>query len=986
MKKMFLNFSILCLLFPYFPSNATAAGYSIGLPNMEFLHSYRKFEIHTEPGKFYYVLIPNVPAPVTIISANQNIIGGNGIAGLANIESFYKNGSYFKNVSLLLGIPSGEWNHNSGPLVFDPFDGDEFVEKKGSRGTYYSGEVRLNDLLPDEFKSDIDNPFLMATYAIKKTWPKNIYGFRYWPGASNMKQPYSDNDLFFVLENRKTKYLRNLPIQLNCSVYHFSDSYASKILFFDIHGINQTDFNFQDVYVGLYEEANIPTTLLNGYQYGFEKLARIKYDLSPIGDYPANLSYFYTKGWENKYLPYSDPNFGFPYFSGVGGVQILDAPIRHSNQDILLTSWHFINARDFYGLSEKDSILYALMSGDTTWVPDSLKRVFFKADSLGHLNPRYDSEDASNRFRDPYYPWLYSLLASGPFSWASQDTFHFVFAVIYGDNRQDLMRSAGIAHRMYNLGYRRSGPPVPPQVTAVPGMGKVTLYWNNIPETTPDPITGYRNFEGYKIYRTTINPAKNEWGQPWYDSMGRFLGFLPIAQFDKKDGIAGLDSLYPHLYLGDDSGIRHVWTDTTVENGVTYYYSVTAYDYGIRHNSLLNPDGYPPLAAKECEKGTDPAAAPNLVAVTPGGPSDNAVYPRVTVSPLPETKGNTEVVVRTVNPFAITGHDYRLVLGKDRAGWYFNIFDETTGVLKLENVHAVKGGESPVVDGLLPWVFRFDTLGVLTDSTKWVKADGSPSKCNWRVFGWANYKKASYDYEIRFTGKQDTSVFFGKTAPFEIWNQTLNRKAAWEIFINSAKDTTAAMRQRWTDGDYITLQEKLDGRLHFTWYFVLESHPSAVPVRVDTVIGGKDTTIVDTTWLDIPPETGDVLEIRTMKPGWVGDSYRIVTRAMKARPVSETDLSGIRVVPNPYMVTAEWETGPEDHRVLFTHLPSVCTIKIYTVTGELVRKLDHKDLDSGQEFWDLRNQSNMDVSYGLYLYVVTTPNGREKGGKFAIVR
>ncbi|GBD93898.1 hypothetical protein BMS3Abin05_01493 [bacterium BMS3Abin05] len=72
--------------------------------------------------------------------------------------------------------------------------------------------------------------------------------------------------------------------------------------------------------------------------------------------------------------------------------------------------------------------------------------------------------------------------------------------------------------------------------------------------------------------------------------------------------------------------------------------------------------------------------------------------------------------------------------------------------------------------------------------------------------------------------------------------------------------------------------------------------------------------------------------------------------------------------------------------MLFTHLPSECTIKIYTVTGELVRKLDHKDLDSGQEFWDLRNESNMDVSYGLYLYVVTTPNGKEKGGKFAIVR
>ena len=986
MKKNILNFNVFLVFFLFSFSDVTATTPSIGIPNMEFFHSYRKFRLYTERQKFYYVLIPDTRSPVTLISASQNIIERNEITKFPFISSFYRNGFYFWNVSLLLGIPSGDWNHHSGPLVLDSFDKDELVEKSGSRGKYYSGEVQFNDLLPNEFKNDTNNPFLMATYSIRKTWPKNVYGFRYWPGPLNENHPYSDNDLFFVLENSKSELLKEHRIQLNCSVFYFKDSYASKILFVDIHGVNRTNINFNNVFLGLYMQASAPTTLIQGYQFGFEKLGRIQYDLSLLDDFRENLSYFYTKGWENMYLPYSDSNFGFPYFSGVGGIQFLDTPIRHSNQDTLLTSWHFVNAWDVYGRSEKDSILYALMSGDTTLVPDSLKRFFFKIDSSGYLNPRYDSEDASGRFHNSYYPGVYSLLGTGPFSWASQDTFHFVFAVIYGDSRQDLKRSAIVAQRMYDNEYCRSGYPVSPHVKAVSENGKVILYWDDVSETTPDPITGYCNFEGYRIYRTTADPADNQWGEPWLDSEGNHVGFMPIAQFDKKDGITGLDSLYPHLYLGDDSGIRYVWTDTTVENGVMYYYSVTAYDYGIRNDLRLNPDAYPPLQARECEKGTDPDAAPNLVAVTPGGPSDNAVYPRVAVSPLPETKGNTEVVVRAVNPFAITGNDYRLVLGKDRAGWYFNIFDETTGVLKLGNVHAVKGGESPVVDGLLPWVFRFDTLGVLADSTKWVKADGSPSKCNWRVFGWANYKKASYDYEIRFTGKRDTSALFGKTAPFEIWNRTLNRKASWEIFINSAKDTTAAMRQRWTDGDYITLREKIEGRLHFTWYFVLESHPSAVPVRVDTVIGGKDTTIVDTTWLDIPPAPGDVLEIKTMKPGWVGDSYRIVTRAMKARPVGEADLSGIKVVPNPYIVTAQWETGPEDHRVLFTHLPSECTIKIYTVTGELVRKLDHKDLDSGQEFWDLRNESNMDVSYGLYLYVVTTPNGKEKGGKFAIVR
>ena len=33
-------------------------------------------------------------------------------------------------------------------------------------------------------------------------------------------------------------------------------------------------------------------------------------------------------------------------------------------------------------------------------------------------------------------------------------------------------------------------------------------------------------------------------------------------------------------YLGNDTGITHTWTDTTVTNGQEYYYAVCAYDYG----------------------------------------------------------------------------------------------------------------------------------------------------------------------------------------------------------------------------------------------------------------------------------------------------------------------------------------------------------------------------------------------------------------------
>src|SRR3989304_4620579 len=47
-----------------------------------------------------------------------------------------------------------------------------------------------------------------------------------------------------------------------------------------------------------------------------------------------------------------------------------------------------------------------------------------------------------------------------------------------------------------------SGSPPKPNVTVVPGEDRVTLYWDNASENSIDPLTGFNDFEGYKIYRS----------------------------------------------------------------------------------------------------------------------------------------------------------------------------------------------------------------------------------------------------------------------------------------------------------------------------------------------------------------------------------------------------------------------------------------------------------------------------------------------------
>ena len=73
-------------------------------------------------------------------------------------------------------------------------------------------------------------------------------------------------------------------------------------------------------------------------------------------------------------------------------------------------------------------------------------------------------------------------------------------------------------------------------------------------------------------------------------------------------------------------------------------------------------------------------------------------------------------------------------------------------------------------------------------------------------------------------------------------------------------------------------------------------------------------------------------------------------------------------------------------QIRFTNLPGQCTISIFTVTGEFVHEFDHESSTSGNAWWDMRTVNNQEVAPGLYIYHVESNNGKEKIGKFAVIR
>ncbi len=104
----------------------------------------------------------------------------------------------------------------------------------------------------------------------------------------------------------------------------------------------------------------------------------------------------------------------------------------------------------------------------------------------------------------------------------------------------------------------------------------------------------------------------------------------------------------------------------------------------------------------------------------------------------------------------------------------------------------------------------------------------------------------------------------------------------------------------------------------------------------------------------------------------------------------------VYVVPNPFRQHSGLLGADEDLRMEFIGLPAKCTIRIYTLAGDLVREIKHDD-GSGSEAWGsietLDYQTNEWMQYiapGFYVYHVESQVPGQKGeyfiGKLAIIR
>jgi hypothetical protein len=85
-----------------------------------------------------------------------------------------------------------------------------------------------------------------------------------------------------------------------------------------------------------------------------------------------------------------------------------------------------------------------------------------------------------------------------------------------------------------------------------------------------------------------------------------------------------------------------------------------------------------------------------------------------------------------------------------------------------------------------------------------------------------------------------------------------------------------------------------------------------------------------------------------------------------------------RAYPNPWRADRGYA-----QQINFDQLAGNTTIKIFTISGHLVRTLT---TGNSSTTWDLNNDSGDRVASGIYIYLVTNDQGQEARGKVAVIR
>jgi hypothetical protein len=641
---------------------------------------------------------------------------------------------------------------------------------------------------------------------------------------------------------------------------------------------------------------------------------------------------------------------------------------------------------------------------------------------------------------------------------------------------------------IYERDYQFTKAPLRPTLKAIPGDGAVVLTWDDVSDrfTQEAFLNNVNDFEGYKLVKTTDKLLSEAMSVT--DGHGNPIYHNPIFECDVKDGTVGYANFGQvggqGYYLGDDTGLQHFYIDSTVQNGVTYYYGLIAYDYGIHPDSLRQDvsaeqeglqeiTGFAPsftTVLPELDQQDNIVSVPsNMVVVTPGAPAAGAGVHDSTTYDYENTKllGTGRVVphavlydsIRNESTYEVTFTNH-VIRKKNQRYWSHGVNYVANGLRVYRNQngerHLVyedvtmenKNGDimplnySTVLDDGRPnediGTYYVSTAGRYTglfDGMRlYVEDDVAIPVLDERNTGWypdnplipvevildtLDFKYYAWDYRIRFLN-EDEELYQPRYTQGSIYDVVNNRIDKDFMvtdpiipFIVENMSHVDSTRFEVQNGDTTYLPELME------IIIIKDSEDSVGVVNLakDQIIIGN-LTAGATRWCDavfeldfsdsmlVQPKPGDVFWVKFRRPFWRTDKVVFSLRSTmdESKASVKRDMDRIKVVPNPYVATnlmepaLQYSTLNQRRRIMFTHVPEHCTIKIFTISGVFVDVIHVPedglvsyggmgDTTGGIIHWDLRSHEGLEIAAGVYVFhVKDEETGLEKIGKFAVIK
>ena len=103
--------------------------------------------------------------------------------------------------------------------------------------------------------------------------------------------------------------------------------------------------------------------------------------------------------------------------------------------------------------------------------------------------------------------------------------------------------------------------------------------------------------------------------------------------------------------------------------------------------------------------------------------------------------------------------------------------------------------------------------------------------------------------------------------------------------------------------------------------------------------------------------------------------------------LTKKDVEKINVFPNPYFGFHYRETAANNKYVTFSHLPDNAVIRIFDLSGVLVKTINHVSTSGQFDTWNLQNDYSYPVASGIYIVYIDMPDlGTTKILKLAVIQ